>query len=288
MTTDCAIQRDGTNIAAPRSYLFVPGNRPERFEKARAAGADQVIFDLEDAVQADAKPAARAAVLAGASALRPVLVRINGYDTPWFEDDLAALASCRGVAGILLPKAERVEQLSAVLKRAHRDIVLFPMIETARGIANLSALCAAPRVERLVFGTLDFQIDLGIEGEADELNLFRSQIVLASRLAEIGTPVDGVSTALSDSSIIEAETRRGRRFGFGGKLCIHPAQIDAIHRAFAWSDAQTDWARRVLLAVEASNGAAVAVDGKMVDLPVILKARRIAVQVHNEARDSKV
>lgn len=278
MTTENAVQLDEPNIPAPRSYLFVPGNRPERFEKARTAGADQVIFDLEDAVQADAKPGARCAVLAGLDALRPALVRINGFDTPWFEEDLAALAACPGVAGILVPKAERLEQLHAVLKRAHRDLLLLPMIETAKGIANLSALCAAPRVKRLIFGTLDFQIDLGIEGDADELNLFRSQIVLASRLAGIDAPVDGVSTVISDPSIIEAEARRGRRFGFGGKLCIHPAQIDGVHRAYAWSEAETDWACRVLLAVEASDGAAVAVDGKMVDLPVILKARRIAAQ----------
>jgi citrate lyase subunit beta/citryl-CoA lyase len=281
--THSAVQLDATTTATPRSYLFVPGNRPERFEKARAAGADRVIFDLEDAVQADAKPAARAAVLATLDILRPELVRINGSDTPWFEEDLAALASCRGVAGILLPKAERLEQLSAVLERVHRDIVLFPMIETARGIANLSAICAAPQVGRLVFGTLDFQIDLGIEGDADELNLFRSQIVLASRLAGIGAPVDGVSTVISDSSVIENEARRGRRFGFSGKLCIHPTQINAVHRAFAWSDAEKDWARRVLIAIEASNGAAVAVDGKMVDLPVILKARRIAAQAGTAA-----
>ena len=286
--THSAVQMEATTTATPRSYLFVPGNRPERFEKARAAGADQVIFDLEDAVQADAKPRARAAVLAGVDARRPALVRINGFDTPWFEDDLAALASCRGVAGILVPKAEGLEQLDAILKTAHREIVLFPMIETARGLANLSALCAAPQVGRLVFGTLDFQIDLGIEGDADELNPFRSQIVLASRLAGIDAPVDGVSTVISDSAVIEAEARRGRRFGFGGKLCIHPAQIDAVHRAFAWSDAEADWARRVLLAIEASNGAAVAVDGKMVDLPVILKARRIAAQVRNMARDSTI
>jgi citrate lyase subunit beta/citryl-CoA lyase len=99
--------------------------------------------------------------------------------------------------------------------------------------------------------------------------------VLASRLAAIGAPVDGVSTTITDADAIEAEARRGRRFGFGGKLCIHPKQIDAVHRAYAWSDAEQTWAARVLEAVEASQGAAVAVDGKMVDLPVILKAQRI-------------
>jgi citrate lyase subunit beta / citryl-CoA lyase len=259
----------------PRSYLFVPGNRPERFEKAHAAGADAVILDLEDAVQPDEKPAARAAVLTAANAARPAWVRINGSDTRWFADDIAALAGHPGIAGVVLPKAETQEPVSAVLAHAHAALSVLPIVETARGFANLAVLCAASRVSRIVFGTLDFQIDLGIDGDGEELHLFRSQIVLASRLAGIGAPVDGVSTTLDDATVIEADARRGRRFGFGGKLCIHPKQIDAVHRAYAWSDADQAWAARVLQAVEASKGAAVAVDGKMVDLPVILKARRI-------------
>lgn len=266
------------SAALPRSYLFVPGNRPERFEKARAAGADAVILDLEDAVQPDEKPAARAAVLAAIldDASRHAWVRINGSDTPWFNDDIAALAGRPGVAGIVLPKAETREQGDAVLAHAHPALSVLPIVETARGFSNLAVLCAAPRVQRIVFGTLDFQIDLGIDGDAEELHLFRSQIVLASRLAGIGAPVDGVTTSITDIHAVEADARRGRRFGFGGKLCIHPKQIDAVHRAYAWTDAEQDWAQRVLAAVEDSHGAAVAVDGKMVDMPVILKARKIA------------
>ena len=259
----------------PRSYLFVPGNRPERFEKAHAAGADAVILDLEDAVQPDEKPAAREAILAAANAARPAWVRINGSDTRWFADDIAALAGHPGIAGVVLPKAETQEQVSAVLAHAHATLSVLPIVETARGFANLTLLCAASRVSRIVFGTLDFQIDLGIDGDGEELHPFRSQIVLASRLAGIDAPVDGVSTTIDAAAVIEADARRGRRFGFGGKLCIHPKQIDAVHRAYAWSDADQAWANRVLQAVEASKGAAVAVGGKMVDLPVILKARRI-------------
>lgn len=265
------------SVALPRSYLFVPGNRPERFDKAHAAGADAVILDLEDAVQPDEKPAAREAVLAAISSdvSRPVWVRINGSDTSWFTDDIATLATRPGVAGIVLPKAETREQIDFLLTHAHPALSVLPIVETARGFANLAVLCGASRVQRIVFGTLDFQIDLGIDGDAEELHLFRSQIVLASRLAGIGAPVDGVSTSITDTNAIEADARRGRRFGFGGKLCIHPKQIDAVHRAYAWSDAEREWAQRVLAAVEASQGAAVAVDGKMVDMPVILKARRI-------------
>jgi citrate lyase subunit beta/citryl-CoA lyase len=258
-----------------RSYLFVPGNRPERFEKARNAGADAVILDLEDAVQPQEKERAREVVLEALDPSRPVLVRINAADTAWFSADVAALSERAGVAGIVLPKAESREQVEAVLKPAHAGLAILPIIETARGVSNLTALCSTPRVSRVLFGTLDFQADMNIEGDGIGLDAFRSQIVLASRLAGIDTPVDGVSTTLDDPDVIERESRRSRRFGFGAKLCIHPKQIEPVHRAFAWTADETSWAARVLQAVEESGGAAVAVDGKMVDMPVILKARRI-------------
>lgn len=260
---------------SPRTYLFVPGNRPERFEKARNAGADAVILDLEDAVQPEEKDQAREAVLDNLDAARPVYVRLNAADTAWFSADTAALAGHAGVVGIVLPKAETCEQIDAVLQRAHAGLAVLPIIETAVGIASLASLCAAPKVERLLFGTLDFQVDLNLEGDGVELDAFRAQIVQASRLANLDTPVDGVSTTLDDPAQIEREARRSRRFGFGAKLCIHPRQIAPVHAAFAWTSEETSWAARVLRAVEESKGAAIAVDGKMVDMPVILKARRI-------------
>jgi citrate lyase subunit beta/citryl-CoA lyase len=262
--------------ACPRSYLFVPGNRPERFGKARDAGADAVIFDLEDAVPPDEKGLARVSVLAELDEVHPAYVRINGADTVWFSEDIATLANHRGVAGIFVPKAETREHVCSVLACAHAGIEVLPMVETARGFSNLEILCNSPKVGRIVFGALDFQIDLGIEGDEEELTMFRSSIVLASRIANLATPVDGVSIAIDESSIVEAEARRGRRFGFGGKLCIHPRQVSAVHRAYSWSDDDRDWAVRVLEAVRMSGGNAVAVDGKMVDMPVILKAERIA------------
>jgi citrate lyase subunit beta / citryl-CoA lyase len=187
-----------------------------------------------------------------------------------------ALANHPGVAGIMLPKTETCEQIETVLRNAQASLKILPIVETAVGFANLTQICVTPRVERIVFGTLDFQVDLNIEGDGEELHLFRSQIVLASRLAGIAAPVDGVSTVLDDVAAIEFEARRGRRFGYGAKLCIHPKQIAAVHRAYAWTSEEQVWAARVLQAVETSGGAAIAVDGKMVDMPVILKARRIA------------
>jgi citrate lyase subunit beta/citryl-CoA lyase len=272
-------------MSAPCSYLFVPGNRPDRFIKARNAGADAVIFDLEDAVQPAEKGLARDAVVNGLDAAGapadaphhpPIYVRINGAQTEWFADDVAALAAHPTLAGLILPKAEDRESIAAIRKRAHAALTISPIIESAHGYARLDEVCSAVSVDRLMFGTLDFQLDLGMEANDDELIVFRSGIVLASRVAGLAAPVDGVSTSIDDPQSVEADARRGRRLGFGGKLCIHPKQLAAVHRAYAWSEAEYEWAKRVLHAVEASGGAAVAVDGRMVDMPVILKAQRIA------------
>ena len=260
-------------MLSPRSYLFVPGNRPERFAKACAAGADAVIIDLEDAVPAAEKPDARVAVSQWLSPEQPVFVRINAMDTPWFGDDVAA-CDHPGVAGIILCKAEQLDdpRLQACLSETRP---VLPLIETAAGFANALTLARTKFVQRLIFGTIDFQLDLGIQGEGEELLYFRSELVLKSRLAGLLAPVDGVVTAIDDADRIRAETQRARRLGFGAKLCIHPRQLAAIHAGFGPSDEDFAWAKRVLEAAAASKGAAVKVDGKMVDRPVIQQAEEI-------------
>lgn len=256
----------------PRSYLFVPGNRPERFDKACAAGADAVIVDLEDAVPFADKAAAREAVAAWLSAEKPVLVRINGADTDWFGADLA-LCRMPGVAGVVLPKAEQAGDIARL--RAAGATAVLPLIESAAGIDHLRAISAARGVQRLMFGSIDFQLDLGIPGEREELLFFRSQLVLASRLAGLAAPVDGVSTALDDAERLADDARHARQMGFGAKLCIHPKQVDAVNRCFTPGAHELAWAGRVLEAAARADGAAVALDGKMIDRPVILRAQAI-------------
>ncbi len=265
------MSRAETSLVA-RSYLFVPGNRTDRFEKACAASADAVIVDLEDAVPPHDKQAARTALAAWLSPARSVLVRINGADTRWFDDDLA-LCRMPGVAGVVLPKAGEPSELLALHHAGAQEI--YPLIETAQGLDNARLLAEAPGVRRLMFGSIDFKLDLGIEGDDDALLYFRSQLVLASRLANAQSPVDGVSTAIDDADELARDTLRARRLGFGGKLCIHPKQVAAVNRCFCPSEEEVAWAHRVLDASAASGGAAVAVDGKMVDRPVILRARQI-------------
>jgi citrate lyase subunit beta / citryl-CoA lyase len=263
----------------PRSWLFVPGNRPERFEKALAAGADAVIIDLEDAVSPPDKAGARDDVVRWLDATGGncpgVYVRINGGDTPWFTDDLAALANRPDVRGVVLPKAADTSVLAAIRAHARDGLPVIPLLESAAGFAAIHEIAAMPGVERLVFGTIDFQLDTGIEDDGEALSYFRSLMTFASRVAGIGRPVDGVTTAIDDAEAIEAAATRARRFGFGARLCIHPSQIAPTHRGFAPAEAERVWAQRVIEAAEASAGSATALDGKMIDAPVILRARRI-------------
>jgi citrate lyase subunit beta/citryl-CoA lyase len=262
-----------TQPTIARSFLFVPGDRPDRFDKALAAGADAVIVDLEDGVALAKKDEARAAIRKWLSATKPVLLRINADTTPWYAEDLE-LARAPGIAGILLSKAQSIDPpLQALCAQTGK--VLLPQIETAQGFENAYALASTPGVQRLLFGTLDFQMDLGIDGEGDELAYFRAELVLVSRLAGIQPPVDGPSTALDDGAQVSSDTHRARRLGFGGKLCIHPKQVAHVNAAFAPSAQELAWARRVLAAAASSHGAAVALDGRMVDRPVILKAEQI-------------
>ena len=260
----------------PRAYLFVPADRPERFAKARASGADAVIVDLEDAVAPEAKASARDALAAALDASAPLVVRINAAGTPWFEDDLEL---CRhpGVAAVMLPKAEGIDAVCTVVEITYKDVL--PIIESARGLREIHNIASVPGVIRLAFGSVDLALDLGIDcapdGAESELLAFRSQVVLASRLAGLAAPVDGVSTAIEDLQRLQANTERSRRLGFGAKLCIHPKQLATVQAVFTPTPERLDWARRVCKAFETAGGSAVAVDSQMVDLPVYQRAQAV-------------
>ena len=259
--------------ALPRTYLFVPGDRPERFARAWDSPADQIILDLEDAVAPDHKDAARAAVAAWLRPDHPVWVRCNAADSAWFQGDLA-LARLPGLAGFLVPKAEELPESLQRLAQQY-GLGLIPLVETAQGIAMCEALARAPAVRRLAFGSIDLKLDLGIEGEGDGLLHFRSRLVLASRLAGRPGPIDGVTPSFDDESQVREDTQRSLRLGMKARLCIHPRQIPWIHEALTPSDAERAWARRVIDAMASAKGAAVAVDGKMVDRPIWLRALQI-------------
>ncbi|WP_233887999.1 HpcH/HpaI aldolase/citrate lyase family protein [Paraburkholderia flagellata] len=257
-----------------QSFLFVPGSRPERFERALGSGADTVIIDLEDAVEPAAKDAARENIVKFASRNHPVLVRINGRATPWFEQD-AKLGALDGVAGIVLPKAEQATDVRSVVSLARRRVPVYPLIESALGMWNALEIAQAPYVKRLMFGTLDFIAEMGMPDDGEPLNQYRAQLALISRVAGIDTPVDGVTPDIHDVAHIERDALNGKHQGFGAKLCIHPKQVDAVHRCYRPSAEELAWAARVAEAASMADSGAITVDGKMVDKPVLLRAERI-------------
>jgi len=274
------------------SFLFVPADRPERLPKALASGADMVIADWEDAVAPAHKASARQALASAVAQLAPaqrarLLVRINAEGTPWFRDDLAALAQLvgQGCAGAMVPKAEGASTLVAVAHTAGSGAALLPLVESVAGYDALPALAGAPQVARLAFGHLDFQADAGMdcqagadghgdEGDERELLPVRLALVLASRRARIAPPLDGVTVDLQGSTRLAHDARRARRMGFGGKLCIHPSQVAPLHAAFDPDEAAVAQAWRVLQALHAAGGGAVALDGRMIDGPVLRQAQQ--------------
>ena len=267
-----------TGPTDPRTYLFVPGNRPDRFGKALASGADAVVLDLEDAVAADDKDAAREAIVAWAADATPsdrakVVVRTNDLGSPHAVADLAAVAEA-GITAIMLPKTESADDVATV-RSAAPDVVVLALVESARGLAAAEEIAAAPGVVRLVFGTLDYALDLDLEIDdaADGLSYAAGRLAVASRCAGIAPPVGGVTPQLGDEARLLADLAWSRRHGLGAKLCIHPAQVAAIHAALAPTTQAVERARRVLEADAGSPGAA-QLDGRMIDRPVVLAARR--------------
>lgn len=257
----------------PQTYLFVPGDRPDRFGKALASGADRVVIDLEDAVKPAAKAEARAALRAAELDWSRVVVRINDAASPWWADDAALLADVPRAA-VLVPKAEDPASLAALA--GGRPLEIVPQIETARGLAGVGALLAVPGVERVAFGHLDFAVDLGAAPDWEAMLLARSTLVLQSRLAGRAAPIDSVTPDIADEEGLARETEAARRLGFGAKLLIHPRQVAIVARAFAPSEAEVLWAERVVAALDATAaGGAVTLDGRMVDKPVADAARRV-------------
>lgn len=266
-------------LATARTFLFVPGNRPERFEKAFQSGADAVVIDLEDSVPPAAKASAREAIAQARQGLRnyptPLVLRINSADQMAGREDLGWLAKLEAPDAVMVPKAESVGTLSLVAASAPAAAIL-PLIESAVGYAALDSLAGAANVLRLVVGHIDFMADTGLqcsEGEP-ELMPLRFAVAMATRVHKLAPAVDGVTVDIANEEVLRNDTRRALRLGFGGKLCIHPNQIAVVHEAMSPSAAEVEWAERVLAADAASSGAAVQLDGRMVDLPVVLQARR--------------
>ena len=261
-----------------RTFLFVPGSRPERFAKALAAGADAVCIDLEDAVAPPDKARARDEVIAflrEPRAAGPALgVRVNGPRTPEASADVAALAGA-AVDFVMIPKAESADDVGRVRAGlTGSPPPLWPIVESAEAIRCVWEIAAAPGVAGVLFGGADYAADLGCTLEWDALAYARG--ALAAACARAGVELlDVPHLDVPDLADLEASTRRVKAMGFTGRACIHPSQVAPVAGVFAPTTAELDRARRVLAAFEAAGGGAALLDGKLIELPVIRAARRI-------------
>jgi citrate lyase subunit beta/citryl-CoA lyase len=268
-----------TPIGFSSTFLFVPGTRPERFTKALESSADSVIIDLEDAVPEEDKESARTAIRAAwptftAEQKKRLIIRSNSPGSKFYSEDLILLQELDAVC-ILIPKSESLDQVNgAALVLPNTAII--PMIETAIGLDHLNEIANSEQVLRLALGNIDLQADLGMvcDAKETELQTARFQIVLASRLAQIAPPIDGVTPSTDNIERITDDAERAKRMGFGGKLCIHPKQVSLVKGAFMPTAAEVSWAHRVIEADKASKGGAIKLDGRMIDRPVVLLAQR--------------
>ena len=268
-----------------RSVLYIPGSKERALEKAKDLPADAIIFDLEDAVAVEEKPAARALlaqVLAEADyGPRARIVRINGLDSDWGRDDVAAFAKAISagakVDAILIPKVSTPADLDAVAALIP-DVPLWAMMETALGMLNAASIAAHPRLAGMVMGTNDLAKELGSRFRADRLAMQAGLgLCLLAAKAHGLTIVDGVYNAFKDEDGLKAECEQGRDMGFDGKTLIHPAQLESANTAFAPSEAEIDLARRQIAAFEEAEaqGLGVAVvDGRIVENLHIVTARQ--------------
>ncbi len=276
-----------------RTLLFVPGNRTKMIEKAKGVDADALIFDLEDAVppaeKATARRMVREAIDSGDYRRFKVFVRVNALTTNLLPEDLDAIV-CPNLFGIVLPKTEYAEGVNEVhlmlLERERRlglpegHTKILPIIETVRGVLNVSQIAGShERLIGLSFGAEDFATDLGVERsrEGTEGRYPLTQVALYARLTDV-TAVDSVFSDVNDDQGLEENARLAKQLGFRGKFVIHPRQIEMVNRIFTPSEREIEWARQVVAAydeAEARGEASVAVNGKMVDIPIAERARSL-------------
>ena len=271
-----------SEIRPRRSVLYMPGSNPRALEKARTLPADGLIFDLEDAVAPGDKESARQLILEalrqGGYGGREILVRVNGLDTPWGKDDLAAAAKS-GAHGVLLPKVESAAEVREAEALLPGNQAIWCMMETPKGILRAEEIGgSSPRLGGLVMGTSDLAKDLHAAHTAMRLPMLVSlgQCLLAARAYGIAI-LDGVHLDLEDEAGFRASCHQGRELGFDGKTLIHPKTIDAANEIFGPSPSELDWAKKIIAAYEAANSGVTLVEGKLVEQLHVDAARRLLV-----------
>ena len=283
-------------IGPIRTALFVPGNRPDRVDKAVKRGADAVIIDLEDAVALTEKETSRSKVRDKVleHAERKIIVRVNSLDSPFFEGDLAEVIT-GNLSCLMVPKVEsaaHVREINENLLKVEKEkgieqgaVSIIPLIESAGAVQNIFRIATEKtepsRIYCVAFGAADYTLDMGIEitREGAELSYPRSRIAVASRAAGIESPLDTpFMMDLKDMEALKVDAGRAKQLGFQGKLCIHPNQIEPCHAIFSPAREEILYAERVVQVFEEAEregSAAIQLDGKFIDYPVVERARRI-------------
>lgn len=270
-------------MGTPRSYLYVPGDRPDFLDKALQRGADALIVDLEDAVAPAGKEAARGLVrrwldARAAGPIPQLWVRINPGTVG--SQDIAAIGRATALYGVCLAKAESADDVRRVadaLEAMGSDARVMPLLESARAVLDARSIAAAPRVDVLQLGEADLAVDTGIEPgpTGEEFAWCRSMVVLASAAAGISAPIAPVATDFRDLELLRASTEQLRRSGFFGRACIHPAQVPVANQVFGENQDAVARARALLdRAAELGTVTFAGPDGKMVDEAVLRAARR--------------
>lgn len=279
-----------------RTALFVPGNRPDRVDKAVSSGADVVIIDLEDAVPPSQKEESRPKVREKIAAFRDreIMVRVNAIGSEFLPGDLDEII-VDGLSCIIVPKVEEradIREIDGYLGEAERrnnlepgTISVIPLIESARAVQNafeiLSEKTDPRRLFTAAFGAADYTLDMGIEMtmEGTELHYPRSRIAVACRAAKVDPPLDTpFMIDVKDVEALQTDAKRARQLGFQGKLCIHPIQIEPCHAVFSPTAEEIEHAERVIQAfedAEARGIGAIQLDGKFIDTPIVERSRRI-------------
>ena len=270
-----------------RSALYMPSSNEKALEKAKTIASDAIIFDLEDAVSPDAKPAARANAVAaansGAYGSRELTIRCNGLDTPWGADDIAAAATAC-VSAVVIPKINSVAEVNAVSAAlraagAPDEILIWAMIETPTAIFDVRAIAAHPRVATLVMGTNDLAKELRatqVRGRAPLVPHLATALLAAREAGKV--ILDGVFNDVKDLDAFRDECVQGMHMGFDGKTLIHPTQVEIANDVWAPSADEVDHAKRVIAAFDeatAEGRGVITVDGRMIENLHVDNARRV-------------
>lgn len=274
-------------LQLPTSYLFVPATMIERVPKAFERGADDVIVDLEDAVHENDKQLARdnlSIFLAEQPPQKPIWLRLNGVNSPYFADDLALLQQFpkQYLAGIVLPKVKSANDINYITEQTEQPVI--GLIECPIGMANISNIATANGLIALSFGFLDICEQLGVKSDSESGNMIanqlRYQLLLHSKINQLQSPIEGVYPNFYDDNGFSQRINYWQNLGFSGMMCIHPRQVNLLQQLTQPNAEQISFANQIINHYEKTGQAIFAIDGQMIDLPVIKQAQQLLSRYH--------